>query len=76
MANDYFEKIKKFSQHNNFSDITVHLMGEMTFVYALLQKLKEVGIRAIASTTQRQTKDFGNGQKESLFKFVQFRSYY
>lgn len=74
LAIEYFNKIKEVSNDNK--EITVHLMGEMTFVYSLLQLLQEAGIRTVASTTERQTKDLGDGQKESQFRFVQFRDYY
>lgn len=76
LANSYFEKIIVISKSNDFSDLTVHLMGEMTFVYNLLALLQEAGIRSVASTTDRQNKDLGNGQKESQFQFVRFRKYY
>lgn len=74
LAEEYFNKIKEVSK--GIKEITVHLMGEMTFVYSLLRLLHKAGIRTVASTTERQTKDLGNGQKESQFRFVQFRDYY
>jgi hypothetical protein len=53
----------------------VHLMGEMTFCFALVQKLQAKGIPCVASTTRRQTIDKGDGRKEVQFSFVQFRPY-
>lgn len=55
-------------------NITVHVMGEMTFTYAVVSRLKELGIRCVASTTERTVKEEG-GKKISEFKFVQFRDY-
>jgi hypothetical protein len=52
----------------------VHIMGEMTFTYKLVTRLKDIGLPCIASTTQRITQDNGN-VKTSVFKFIQFRSY-
>ncbi len=52
----------------------VHIMGEMTFTYKLVTRLKDLGIACIASTTQRITQE-SNNIKTSVFKFIQFRSY-
>ena len=57
------------------SDIIVHVMGEMTFTYAVVSRLKELGIKCVASTTERNAKDIGVGQKLSSFTFVRFRAY-
>ena len=54
----------------------VHLMGEMTFTYALAQKLKNAGIPCVASTTVREVIDHGDGRKEAQFRFVRFRPYF
>lgn len=58
--------------HDN---LTVHLMGEFTLTYALLQRFHAHGIQCIASTTERIVKDLPDGKKEVLFQFVQFRRY-
>ena len=57
------------------SDLTVHVMGEMTFTYNLVSRLKAVGIRCVASTTERRTRLDPDGNKVSEFHFVQFREY-
>lgn len=56
-------------------DITVHIMGEMTFTYAIVSRLKALGITCLASTTERNTITTPDGKKISEFKFVQFREY-
>lgn len=56
-------------------NITVHVMGEMTFTYAVVSQLKVQGIRCLASTTERNTIITPDGKKISEFKFVQFREY-
>lgn len=56
-------------------DIVVHVMGEMTFTYAVVSRLKAQGIKCIASTTERNIIMASNGQKISEFRFVQFREY-
>jgi hypothetical protein len=53
---------------------TVHIMGELTFTFALIALLKEVGIKCIASTTHRIVEEV-DGKKISTFQFVQFREY-
>ncbi len=54
----------------------VHLMGEFSFVYSLLTRLKSRGIKAIASTSERNVHINGNGDKVSKFNFVKFREFY
>ena len=56
-------------------DTVVHVMGEMTFTYNLVNALKELGITCLASTTERITVMTPDGKKISEFKFVQFREY-
>lgn len=53
----------------------VHVMGEMTFTYAIVSRLKAFGITCVASTTERNIKMMPDGKKISEFKFVQFRKY-
>ncbi len=62
--------LKKSTDKNN----AVHIMGELTFTYALVRILKENSITCIASATARnviQTKT----HKNSIFEFVRFREY-
>lgn len=54
---------------------TVHVMGEHTLTYALVVRLKEKGIKCVASTSERNTIMLPDGKKVSEFKFVQFREY-
>ncbi len=56
-------------------DVTVHIMGEMTFTYAVVCRLKALGIICLASTTERNIIILPDGKKVSEFKFVQFREY-
>lgn len=66
------ERIVSLDETEN---ITVHVMGEMTFTYLVVAKLKEMGIKCIASTTQRKTTYNDDGTKLSEFSFVKFREY-
>lgn len=53
----------------------VHLMGEMTFSFALLKMLYGFGINCIASTSERKSVENSDGTKTIQFDFVQFRAY-
>ncbi len=53
---------------------SLHIMGEMTFTYALLKALKN-SFDCYASTTERTAFEEADGCKTVQFKFVQFRSY-
>lgn len=53
---------------------TVHIMGELVFTFRLVNRLQNIGIPCIASTTERNTIE-KNGIKTSVFEFVQFRNY-
>lgn len=58
-----------------YTDITAHIMGEMTFTFALVSRLKAHGVRCVASCTDREAENLGNGDKLSHFHFTQFRAY-
>ncbi|MDG1432387.1 MAG: CRISPR-associated protein [Saprospiraceae bacterium] len=68
LAGEFIKKINKRSPK------AVHLMGEMTFTYALVSKLKKAGIKCIASTTNRIVEE-KDGKKIVQFQFVQYREY-
>lgn len=55
--------------------LTVHVMGEMTFTYAVVSRLKDLGIPCVASTTERAVTELPDGRKVSEFRFVRFRRY-
>ena len=71
LANHFVHEIKVI---NATHDVTVHIMGEMTFTFSVVEQLKALGIRCLASTTKRNVEEI-NGQKISTFEFVQFRDY-
>ncbi len=69
LAATYVDKIQKEEPTD------VHLMGEMTFTYALVNLLQEIGITCVASTSDRKVIEEVNGKKTVLFEFKQFRAY-
>lgn len=73
LVKEYFNKILIYKSDCN---ITVHIMGEMTFTFALIKLLQQQGIKCIASTTKRIIIDEGDGVKEKvIFEFCRFREY-
>lgn len=69
LAMDYCQRIMLLQPQ------AVHVMGEMTFTYTLVQLLQKQGIHCIASTSQRKILIEVSGQKTVLFEFEQFREY-
>lgn len=67
--------VKKILSMGDANSITVHIMGEMTFTFMVVTRLKEMGIRCVASTTERKTYYSDDGTKLSEFSFVKFREY-
>ncbi len=69
------ETLRQVKETAEGKTATVHVMGEMTLTYALVSKLKEVGIRCVASTTNRDVTENADGTRTSKFNFVKFREY-
>jgi hypothetical protein len=68
LAQTYLEKIPP-------SVSAVHLMGELTFVVALVRLLQKNKIKVVASAAERQVLEEKDGIKTAKFQFVQFREY-
>lgn len=66
--------IKNAEKHGNEKN-GIHLMGEMTFCYALIDYLGIKEFDFYASTTERNAEYDNQGKKISDFKFVRFRKY-
>jgi hypothetical protein len=75
IVQDYLQQIDDIvKQSHNENNISVHIMGEMTFIYAMVKALQKIGISCVASTTERDAQE-ENGIKLSEFRFVKFREY-
>ncbi len=72
LVDEYSAKVRDLAEGKT---ATVHIMGEMTFTYVLVQRLKECGIRCVASTSERVAEENPDGTKLSSFSFVRFRDY-
>lgn len=69
------EYVARIAEKSETRDVTVHIMGEMTFCYAVITRLQPLGIPCIASTTRRQVMETADGVKEVRFDFETFRKY-
>lgn len=61
--------------HYPAGNLTVHVMGELTFCHHAVSLLKAAGIRCVASTSERTVEELGEGKKVVQFGFVRFREY-
>lgn len=68
------EFVNQIIKQSAFFEITMHIMGEMTFTYQVVSRLKAFGIKCVASTTERIVTE-EDGKKISEFRFVRFREY-
>lgn len=55
--------------------VTVHVMGEQTFCFALICRLRQFGIRCVASCSRRDVTEMPDGSKQVRFHFARFREY-
>ena len=69
LADSLFQQIKSMG---GVEDLTVHLMGEFSFTYALLCRLRQEGYDCVVSTSDRNVV-MREGVKEVIFNFVRFR---
>lgn len=76
IANLVEEYVQKVLALGRSDELTVHVMGEMTFTFAIVAKLKAAGATCVASTTERITRHLPDGRKESVFRFIRFRQYH
>ena len=72
LCNQHLSKIRALGSPQN---LTVHIMGEQSFCYAMISKLQAEGIRCVASSTERDAHVNDAGQKVSAFHFTRFRDY-
>jgi len=69
IANNYVDKIKAYSPQ------VVMVQGEYGLTYIVVNMLKQKEICVVYATTKREVVEKENGEKISVFKFVQFREY-
>lgn len=72
----YLIEIMNIFAHHSEENNAVHIMGEFTFTFNLLEILKQNNISAVASTTSREVYEDKKGNKVSKFNFIRFRNYY
>ena len=69
------DSVQEILSMGDANKVTVHIMGEMTFTFMVVTRLKELGIRCVASTTERKVTYTSDGVKQTEFQFVKFREY-
>lgn len=72
LADEYVERVAEIA---DASVAAVHVMGEMTLTYSIVNKLKSLNYSCVASTTERVVEQTSPSTKESTFRFVRFRNY-
>ena len=75
LAETYEIQLRQILANENTGLSAVHIMGELTFCFSLVARLKKIGINCLASTTQRETVNNPDGSKTVRFGFVRFREY-
>jgi hypothetical protein len=75
LAENYESKVIQLLASEPSGLQAVHIMGELTFCFALVSRLQKVGITCLSSTSSRQAIDHPDGTKTTLFGFVRFREY-
>ena len=73
LAQKYADQIH--DTYGNRAGLSIHIMGEMTFVYQFVYRMRGKGINCIASSSQRVV-EFDGDTKKSVFRFVNFRNYF
>lgn len=74
LANDYKDICLDMLSSSTDSKNAVHIMGELTFVFNLVNLLKNKNVTCIASTTDRNSIVM-DSSKISTFNFFRFREY-
>lgn len=73
LASEYLQKCENLIAPDEKS--AIHITGELTFCFALIQMLLKKGYKCITATSERDVTDGENGEKIVIFKFKHFREY-
>jgi hypothetical protein len=74
LAKKYTLDIRQRLSQTSDKQNAVHVMGELSFCHALVNKLQANGITCLVSTTVRNATE-NDGKRISTFRFVKFRTY-
>jgi hypothetical protein len=76
IARQWHQKILSLLQEAPVKETNaVHVMGELSFCFALVSALVKSGIRCIVSTSQRVSETLGDNSRKQSFTFERFRNY-
>jgi hypothetical protein len=67
--------MQKIQSYGSSKNVTIHIMGEQTFLYSMLHRLQDAGYCCIASTTKRNSEELPDGSHKVTFIFAKFREY-
>ena len=72
LAEQYLKNIQDLGTPQK---VTIHIMGELTFSFTMVQLLKQNDYTCVASTTQRIVQQIDATTRQTTFQFVKFRKY-
>ena len=79
MADGIIDKVLELKEENPTSeDFAVMAQGEFTLTYAVVSRLRNLGITVLSAVTERiSTEEVVNGEvrKTAIFRFAGFREY-
>lgn len=73
-AKIYFDRCLKILSNSKTKNNAIHIMGESTFTFALVNMLKSKNVKCVASTTTRNVVE-NKASRTYFFSFVKFREY-
>jgi len=76
LAEQYAKKVISILPSEVQPPDAVHIMGELTFGYAIVAILQKQTIRCIASTTERNVEVLADNTRTVRFEFKRFREYF
>ncbi len=74
LAEKYLHEILVFVDKCGSENCIVHIMGEQNFSFVTVNKLMSIGIKCIASASDRKV-SYEKGKKIVEFNFIRFRYY-
>ena len=74
LATAYLHKCEELIQ-SSINESAIHITGEVTFCFVLIQMLLKKGYKCIAATSNRNVVTKDDGTKITIFEFEHFREY-
>ena len=74
LATVYLHKCEELIQ-SSINESAIHITGEVTFCFVLIQMLLKKGYKCITATSNRNVETKDDGTKIAIFEFEHFREY-